>query len=92
MFNSISTKIKAVQLDPVLISVALGTALALSSGPINAASQCKGLENSACRANTSCSWVEGYKRKDGKSVNSFCRAKAKPKALTKKSTGNKTTE
>ena len=90
MFYSTSTKFRAVKLNGVLISAALGLALALSSGPANAASQCKGLKNNACSAEASCTWVEGYERKDGRTVNSFCRAKAKAKAPKK--TTDKTTK
>lgn len=45
------------------------------SGQASAASACKGLENNACASNNACSWVEGYQRKDGRQVKSFCRAK-----------------
>lgn len=52
-----------------------------------AASSCKGLEASACSSDSSCSWVGGYERKDGRKVSAFCRAKPKsknePKALSK---------
>ncbi len=49
------------------------------------ASNCKGLESAACESNVACSWVEGYQRKDGRQVKSFCRAKpaAKDKVTTK---------
>ena len=49
------------------------------------ASQCKGLDNGACSAKASCSWVEGYERKDGRTVKSFCRTKsvAKQKSVAK---------
>ena len=50
----------------------------LLSGQVTAASQCKGLQNEACNEQAnSCSWVQGYERKDGRKVNAFCRAKAK---------------
>ena len=50
----------------------------LLSGQASAASQCKGLQNEACNEQAnSCSWVQGYERKDGRKVNAFCRAKAK---------------
>ncbi len=39
------------------------------------ASSCKGLDNSACSSNASCTWVGGYERKDGRQVKAFCRAK-----------------
>ncbi|MDB4511845.1 hypothetical protein N9060_00140 [Arenicella sp.] len=52
--------------------------------PVHAADsvQCKGLENGACTTQDTCSWVEGYERKDGITVNAFCRTKAKPKTTT----------
>ena len=43
----------------------------LVTAPVTDASACKGLENSACRANASCGWVKGYQRKDGRNVKSF---------------------
>jgi len=61
----------------------LATALVLAgglllSGQASAASQCKGLQNEACAEQaSSCSWVHGYERKDGRKVNAFCRSKAK---------------
>jgi len=44
------------------------------ASPATAASACKGLENSACAANASCGWVNGYERKDGRTVKPFCRS------------------
>ena len=49
----------------------------LLSGQASAVSACKGLDNTACDTKTTCSWVQGYDRKDGKKVNAFCRSKAK---------------
>ena len=46
--------------------------LALAT-PTNAASQCKGLNIDECNQNATCGWVEGYERKDGRTVKSFCR-------------------
>ena len=71
-------------------SISLATSLAtmlvvlLAGAQANAAtaSQCKGLENSACASDNACSWVESYERKDGIKVNAFCRTKAKPKSTT----------
>lgn len=55
-----------------------------------APSQCKGLESAACSAAESCGWVEGYQRKDGRKVSSFCRttARSKSKASNKKVVAN----
>ena len=52
----------------------------LLSGSINAASACKGLDNTACGASASCGWVESYQRKDGRTVKAFCRTKSVSKA------------
>ena len=60
-----------------------------ASGSVLAASQCKGLDNSACDASASCSWVDAYERKDGRKVNAFCRTKAKRAATKTKQTQTK---
>ncbi|MCX7632490.1 MAG: hypothetical protein N2Z22_04060 [Turneriella sp.] len=38
-------------------------------------SPCKGLDESACKANDKCTWVSGYTQKDGDKVKAYCRAK-----------------
>lgn len=56
----------------------LATALVLAFGNPGvgaAASACKGLSESACGANPSCAWMEGYTRKDGVKVSAYCRSK-----------------
>jgi len=64
----------------------------LVAGPATAASACKGLDNSSCDANASCGWVEGYERKDGRTVKSFCRTKAVKKLASGKSNAKKVTK
>lgn len=61
--------------------------LGLSLSPAHA-KDCKGLSKTQCTSDNSCSWVNGYKRKDGVKVKSFCRTSAKKKKQTtnKKST------
>ena len=71
----------------IIVSSALAIGLALSS-PVSAASQCKGLDSNACSTSASCSWVEGYERKDGRKVNAFCRAKAKRTSTAVKPAAN----
>jgi hypothetical protein len=61
-----------------LLSAIVGASL--FAGSATAASQCKGLENSACNTNSACGWVDGYQRKDGRKVKSFCRTSARGKA------------
>lgn len=50
---------------------------------VNAASACKGLENSACKSNSACGWVNEYQRKDGRKVKGFCRTSTRGKAKAK---------
>lgn len=54
------------------------------------ASPCQGVEQAACAAKTECTWIAATKRKDGKDVKAYCRAKptkstaaAAPKAAPK---------
>jgi hypothetical protein len=68
---------------------ALFTLAALSAGPVSAQSACKGLSESACGTASSCSWVKGYTRKDGREVASYCRVKSKPKAAAAEQFGKK---
>ena len=85
IFKSITN---STSLTSGLFSLAIAASLLLASGTANAASQCKGLENSACSQNTSCGWVQGYERKDGRKVSGFCRTKAKSKSQKKTTTRN----
>ncbi len=40
----------------------------------HSASACKGLEESACKGNASCTWVSGYTTKNGNTVSAYCRS------------------
>lgn len=66
----------------VIVSAAI-----MLSVPAQAASACKGLNDSACASAQSCSWINAYARKDGKKINGFCRTKSK--SSTKKAAGKK---
>ncbi|WP_100746740.1 hypothetical protein, partial [Leptospira ellisii] len=46
-----------------------------TAGSLSADSACQGLSSSSCNANDDCTWVSGYTRQDGVSVNAYCRAK-----------------
>lgn len=48
-----------------------------------AANACKGLSNTACTNSDSCRWVNGYERKDGRKVKSFCRSYSSKKKVSK---------
>ena len=52
-----------------------------------AASQCKGMQEQACLAKAECSWIQGYVRKDGRSVGSHCKAKARRKPANQAALG-----
>ena len=62
-----------------VIALALVGSVAVSSSAL-AASACKGLDNSSCSNNSSCGWVDGYERKDGRKVKAFCRTKSVKKS------------
>ncbi|MFT5135969.1 MAG: hypothetical protein ACI9XU_000906 [Arenicella sp.] len=64
------------------LAIAITTLGLLASSGVNAASACKGLDDAACGSAASCGWVNGYERKDGKKVSSFCRTKSGKKAKT----------
>jgi len=55
----------------------------ISSTSVAADKPCKGQEMQACNQSNSCSWVNSYKRKDGKTIKSYCRNSAKSKAKNK---------
>ena len=72
---------------PVNVSIRTASAIAIvalvvSAGNVTAA-DCKGLAQAKCEGNTSCSWVDSYKRKDGKKVDAYCRSKGKKKSAKK---------
>jgi hypothetical protein len=76
-------------------STTLGTfilfvSLFLGAVSAQAASTCKGSAQAACQANSSCSWVKGYTRKDGAKVSAHC--KSKPKKSGGSSSKTKTTD
>lgn len=60
--------------------LALGALLVLPSLAVQAASECQGLDQTACGVNPGCSWVSGYVRKDGKDVAAYCKSKGEKKA------------
>ena len=42
-------------------------------------SACAGLQETACKANSSCSWIKATKTKKGTARRAYCRAKPAPK-------------
>jgi hypothetical protein len=59
--------------------VASSTLLAFSQ-LANAAGTCKEMEKDACMSSTSCSWINSYTTKKGKTVKAYCRNKPKKKS------------
>jgi hypothetical protein len=69
------------------VQVALLTGAALTSSWASAASQCAGTQQDACASMAQCTWVNGYVRKDGRSVASHCKTKARKKSADQASSG-----
>lgn len=46
-----------------------------------APSHCKGMSESVCASDSSCTWVQGYVRKDGRQVSSHCKLARGGKAV-----------
>lgn len=47
--------------------------LSFTSGYSSAQGICKGMEKPTCSASSSCRWVKGYERSDGRAVAGYCR-------------------
>ncbi len=52
----------------------IGIILGLASFSANAASPCKGLDESACKQSQACGWIAGYATKNGNTVSAYCRS------------------
>ena len=58
-----------------------------------AAGACKGMEKDICSSDSSCSWINSYTTKKGKTINAYCRNKpksSKSKAVPDSSSAGKT--
>lgn len=64
----------------LLSSLALVAGLAIGSQTNVFAAECKGMEKGPCENQDSCSWVDGYTRKDGVKVSGHCRSKGGKKS------------
>jgi len=56
----------------------------ISSTAAAAELPCKGQEMQACNQSNSCTWINSYKRKDGKTIKSYCRNSTKNKSKKSK--------
>ncbi len=70
-----------------LTILAMSGALALLSQSTIAA-ECKGMEKSSCERQDSCTWVDGYERKDGVKVSPYCRNKGGKKSSSSTSSSS----
>mgnify|MGYP001580404479 CR=1 FL=1 len=70
-----NSMISRVQVQVALIAAGM----VLASSLVSAASQCKGMQENACMSDGECLWVQGYTRKDGRSVSSHCKLKGSRK-------------
>lgn len=59
------------------LSVAVFVVAALAPVIVSAASACKGIQQDACAAKGECLWVDGYVRKDGRSVSAHCKTRSR---------------
>ena len=59
---------------PKPVTITVLTAVLLASNATSA-QQCSGLDEDNCIQASSCSWINSYERKDGRTVKAFCRAK-----------------
>lgn len=57
------------------VGLALSLILITAWGSLSAESKCHGLSKGQCEADSDCTWVSGYQKKDGKNVEAYCRAK-----------------
>lgn len=72
---------------------------AIAAGPFfvpgasaEAQSPCKGLQQSACDADASCSWVKSFVTKAGRQVDAYCRKKPVRKASAAKAVSDRAEE
>ena len=75
--NASRLTVKLSQRNVVLL---LSTSAIMLFSPLSfAGSACKGLEQKACNSEQSCSWINSYQTKKGKTINAYCRNKPKQK-------------
>ena len=62
-----------------------------TEAPAKPKSVCKGLDETACGADTSCKWIAASKTKKGKDISAYCRKapKGKAKSAVKKAAAPK---
>ena len=75
-----TTSRSAVKLSLRSAVLLLGTSTMIAFSPHTfAGNACKGLQQDACNSEQSCSWINSYQTKKGKTINAYCRNKPKQK-------------
>ncbi len=62
----------------------LSSALVTTPFSATQAAECKGMAQKACESSSTCSWVNTYKTKAGKTVQGYCRNKSSKTSTQKK--------
>ncbi len=65
--------LRFVSFKPAILPILVAAAIPFLPSLAGAASACQGKALDACAADASCIWVDGYTRKDGREVASYCR-------------------
>ena len=93
-FSGFSFSTSLISTSLIRQSVFLLVAGLLSVSQVSyAASACKGLKKDVCSSDSSCSWINSYTTKKGKTINAYCRNKSKSnksKAVPDSSSAGKT--
>ena len=65
------------------VALAVWLGLTFTGGTTAFAQACKGMSQSACTSSASCSYVNGFTRKNGARVKAFCRSKPGKRAASR---------
>ncbi|WP_456376616.1 hypothetical protein [Thiolapillus sp.] len=57
----------------MISTLTVAVILSFTSGYSSADGICKGMEKPDCTASSSCRWVKGYERSDGRAIAGYCR-------------------
>ncbi len=60
----------------ILTRLSLAMFVLLGPATASAVSACKGMQQDACATKAECLWVDGYTRKDGRSVSAHCKTRS----------------
>jgi hypothetical protein len=66
------------------LSITLMTVLVTFQTQVNSEAVCKGMIETDCTANPSCTWVNSYVTRKGTEVSGYCRVISRSKSLSSK--------